>query len=292
MFNIRRGARFASFIMTTVVSCSDSADEGAAPATLGPALAYKPCAVEKRVGSFEIAIDADFTTVSGSVASGVVPIDVPALVRTVGACRLLAKRNYFCDPDCKNGQTCGPDQACVPYPTNRNLGIVSVKGLVRPVVMMPVKGEQYFDTKIPHPGFAEGAAILMEASGSTPIPAFSLRGRGVAILKVAEGEIPMAKGKPFSLVWAPAAKPAHMFIRVTIDQHGSTPISVECEVPDNGAAAIPAQIVDELLAAGVSGAPQVFLARRTADSITLQDGCVEMTVLSKAERTIAIAGLP
>jgi hypothetical protein len=69
---------------------------------------------------------------------------------------------------------------------------------------------------------------------------------------------------------------------IDIDQHGITPATLECDVPDTGAATAPAELLDRLIEHGVSGDPNVALVRRTADSTTVKPGCVEFLVMSQA----------
>jgi hypothetical protein len=262
-------------------------DEAAAPAP-EPLREYRPCPLGTRVGEFQVQLGQTFTAVSGSVASGVVPVDVRDLVEARGECRLLRKRNLRCDPVCPQGMTCGEGGACLRYPENQGLGRVTVGGLARAVTMTPSALETYSETRLPHPGFAPGADIGLRTEGGALAP-FALRGWGVAALESPGEPLLLEPGKPLAVSWAAGPPgPARVVLALDIDQHGITPVLLECTLADAGAATVPAELVDALFKAGTSGFPRLTLARQTADSATLAPGCVQLLVVAEVERAIKV----
>ncbi len=84
---------------------------------------------------------------------------------------------------------------------------------------------------------------------------------------------------------------SHVYMLVNIDQHGASPLNLVCEVADTGSAVIPATVMDELLASGVSGFPNGQLIRRTVDSVPIGDvGCMELRIASPREPDVRVAG--
>ncbi len=265
-----------------------------------PAWASTPCADEARVGGFEIALRDGFTSVQGQVADGVVPLDVPVVDLAEGECRLLRPPSLFCEPGCGVGETCGPD-GCIAQPGNVDVGPVTVDGLAA-AVEMEGRAPVYFYTfrgDLPHPGFAEGDAIALMGAGiaggddGVDIPAFALRGEGIAPLEVEGQTLPLDEGQDAQLRWtAPMTEgPGQMHIELNIANHGGTPARIECITDDDGEFAIPAALVDRLLSLGASGFPSVALTRRTVDRTDLPLGCIELKVESTTVLDVEIEGL-
>jgi hypothetical protein len=229
--------------------------------------------------------------VGGAVAAGVAPEDVPELVTQEGDCRLLRRRNLFCNPACDSDSTCGEGGRCIPRPTGLDAGTVSITGLSAPVTMMPGQiGHHYDFVGLPHPGFQPGASVLLRASGAQVAP-FTLQGRGVTALEVPGDKLVLEPGKPFELKWTPGPPgPARIAIQIEIDQHGLSHASLQCDVPDQGTASIPAGLIDGLIAQGTSGFPKLTAIRRTVDAATLSNGCVELQVLNVVERSLVVPG--
>jgi hypothetical protein len=229
--------------------------------------------------------------VSGSIAEAPVPVDVRELVAASGACRLLRRRVLACDPVCTAGMTCGEAGRCRRYPDNLDAGTVGVTGLRCQVQMRPDPvSRRYFDTSLPHPGFAPGADIRLRASGAA-LPPFSLAGWGVAPLVLEEGSLRLEPGQPLRIAWQPGEPgPARVALDLEIDQHGVTPMTLSCEAPDTGSFEVPADLIETLLAAGASGYPSVRASRQSVDSVELPPGCVELVVASAVERRLDVAG--
>ena len=186
--------------------------DGAAPPLpdAGPFL-YRTCDPAVRIGDFKIQLEESFTAVSGSIASGVVPGDVPVLVAQENDCRLLRRRNLFCDPACDALSTCGEDWRCVPAPVGRSAGAVAIGGLAAPVTMMPSPVGQHYDfTRLPHPGFQPGAEVVLAADGGEVGP-FVLQGRGVAPVELSGDKLTLDPSKALELRWTPGpAGPARL----------------------------------------------------------------------------------
>jgi hypothetical protein len=283
-------ARASLAILLALVACSGDGATSAAPPDAGPYV-YETCAAATKVGDFKIQLEASFTAVGGAVASGVAPEDVPEMVSQEGDCRVLRRRNLFCNPPCGADTTCGEGGACIPRPTGLNAGTISITGLSAPVTMMPGQiGRHYDFVGLPPPGFQPGAAVLLQASGAEVAP-FVLQGRGIAALEVPGDKLLLEPGKPFEVKWtAGPPGPARIALQIAIDQHGLSHASLQCDVPDQGAATIGAGLIDALIAQGTSGFPKLTAIRRTADTATVAHGCVELQVLNVVERSLVVPG--
>jgi hypothetical protein len=256
-----------------------------------PVVSYRRCPLASKVGEFLVELGERFTAVSGSVAEAPVPVDVRELVAESGPCRLLRRRLLACDPTCTGGMTCGEAGRCLRYPDNLDAGTVGVTGLRCQVEMRPdADSRRYWNTTLPHPGYAPGVAIRLRASGAA-LPPFSLAGWGVAPLALDEGPLRLEPGQPLRLSWRPGEPgPARVQLDLDIDQHGVTPATLSCDAPDSGSFEVPPDLIGMLLAAGASGYPRVRVSRQTADSVDLPPGCVELIVFSAVERNLEVAG--
>lgn len=279
---------------------SSSGSTGTAGAANGGAsnaepLSYAPCATDQLVGGFRIQLATEYTGVNGSVRNGAVPADVPEVVSEEGTCRLLEQRILFCDPTCGASQTCGNEGICIPYPTNQQVGVVSVTGLNAELTMEPGPTGSYTNPAmpaLPHPGFEEGAAIELTAAGGA-LEAFTLQGEGVAALSVAEDPLVATSGQPLTLTWeaGSASEAVRVSVKIEFNRHGGTPSWVECDMEDTGSFEVPSSIVDALLGLEVSGWPTVTFTRRSVDSVDLDVGCVELQVFSQVVRELEIDGV-
>jgi hypothetical protein len=277
-------------MIALALACASSAPEEPGP-TGPPLMSSRDCPPGQKVGDFRIDLAASFTAVSGSVAAGVVPVDVPELVAESGGCQLLRRRRLVCATPCGAGLTCGEDGRCLPYPANLDAGTVRVGGLLRPVTMRPEPTtRRYFATGLPHPGFTPGADIHLAASGAQ-LPPFALAGWGVPALALVDGPLALAPDQPFVLAWQPGPPgPARIELTLNIDQHALTPASLVCHGADSGRLEVPAALISQLLAAGASGYPQARLSRQSADAIALPPGCVELLVDSGVSKAVSVAG--
>ena len=261
----------------------------------GGSLAYAPCAFSERVGGFTLELGDGFTAVTGSIRDAVTPSDVPELVSQDGSCTLYAKRNLFCDPTCASGTTCGNAMSCVPAPANQSVGAVSVSGLAVPLTMMPSAVNSYTNPaspELPHPGFSEGASIVLSATGGAYSP-FELEGRGVTELSL-EGEIlTVVRGEALTVRWTAPGEANGQLVHLTLEfnRHGGTPSWLECDAPDTGSFDVPAGLLVTLLDLELSGWPTLSAVRRTVDSTELSAGCVELRVASGVTVDVALPGI-
>jgi hypothetical protein len=260
----------------------------------GP-LPYEPCELGSRTGGFTVELGDGFTAVTGFVKNAVTPSDVPELVSEAGSCTLFRARNLFCDPPCGSGTTCGESMSCVASPMNQSVGTVSVAGLAVPLEMMPSGVNSYTNPaspELPHPGFSEGATIVLSATGGAYSP-FELEGRGIAAIALDEAPLSVVRGQPLALRWAPPAE-AHgqvVHLKFEFNRHGGTPTWLECDAPDTGSFDVPSSLLDALLDLEVSGWPTLMAARRTVDSTTVASGCVELRVVSAVTVDVSLPGI-
>jgi hypothetical protein len=221
-----------------------------------------------------------------------VPTAIPRLALEQGSCRLLERRNLACVPACVGAQTCGEDGSCIPYPRQVDSGEVVITGLTKETRMSPLEpGNTYFAPGADNPPFAVGSEVVLSAAGDGSVPPFELFGRGSEPLAEAPAWV-LEAGIDLALSWAAPTTDVgtSMLVELTIDQHGVSPLSLSCELPDTGSATLPAAIIDELIGAGVSGFPNGRLTRRTVDHVELGFGCVELTVGSPLAASISVPG--
>jgi hypothetical protein len=185
---------------------------------------------------------------------------------------------------------------CTPLPAARDLGTVTVHGLVMPVQMTPnARTKSYSNPttpRLPHPGFESGADLRITTGGGDYEP-FELRGWGISPLSVTTDPIIVAPGMATSISWEvpPEAGPAHVLMDLVINKHGSSEARIECDFPDTGSAQIPAALIDALFEKGLSGFPTLTLTRRTATSEIIEPGCVELLVTSGFSTGVEVPGL-
>jgi hypothetical protein len=143
------------------------------------------------------------------------------------------------------------------------------------------------------PGFTEGTALALQAAGAADIPAFTLRGWGIAPVTVPKEPLPAEDGKPLTVTWTPPGKmgPQRVLLNVGLNLHGSVDTWMVCDVPDTGSFTIDAALVGQLFKFGTSGFPRISVTRLSADSTTVKNGCVQFSVASEVERPLKVPGL-
>ncbi|MFT4705261.1 MAG: hypothetical protein ACI81R_002969 [Bradymonadia bacterium] len=248
------------------------------------------CPLETRFGGFLVQAEESYSFVSGEVSNGIVPSNVLEETLNEAGCVLLKRDNPFCDPGCTPGFVCDYDGECITYPEPQQLGTVSVDGLIQAVSMEPPEGvgANYFDATLPHPAMVVDNTIRLQSEGGGFEP-FTLYGIGVEPISVIEGtEWLVEEGIDLQLAWAPPVEGNYgeIFISLNIDQHGLSPTTMYCILPDTGSGSVPSAVTDGLIEAGVTGFPSGVVARRTADSTTVGDGCVDLVALST--KTVAV----
>ena len=246
--------------------------------TGGSVVLHGGCPTAEQVGYFYVEHEIDYSVVSGEVLDGVVPSKILFEVGKEGDCTLWQRKNPFCNPACAPNQACAQDGTCVPYPLPQDAGQVTIAGLTKPVSMTY---PNYYDTTVDHPPFTPGAAVTLEAKGAT-IPAFTLYGEGFAPMVIPADKLVLKKGEPLAVSWTKddSATVATVRVRVNVDQHGTSPVELICELSDTGSTMIPASLVDQLISFGVTGFPSLHVIRHTLDSADTGKGCVQFEVYS------------
>jgi hypothetical protein len=251
-------------------------------------LTYEPCAAAERVGSFTIELTDQYTAVGGKVFDAVAPRDVPVEVATDGPCTLFAAPVMQCNPACDaTSQVCAEGNQCLPQPVARDLGKVTVRGLLVPLELEPNRVTKAYanpaSAPLPQPGFEPGASLHLSSSGGDYAP-IALRGWGVSLLEGVTNPIALRAGQELALSWQPPADPgpARVHLNLNINHHGSTSSWIECDVEDVGSAHIPGALVDALLARGQSGFPTLTVTRRSVSSTRIEPGCIELAVSSES----------
>jgi hypothetical protein len=249
-----------------------------------------PCPTERAAGLFAVEMGDRFTSVSGRVLASPAPRTPPEQVAELGGCRLLRAVNPFCDPACSGGQLCVSDGRCVDAPRGLGLGTVTVTGLKKDVAMEPrLPSNEYFDVTLPHPGYEPGATIELSTSGGET-PAFRLQAVGVAPLTLVTRDLTLDADKDVDVTWTGAAGARQVQLRIDVDQHGSSPVAIECEFEDVGSAILDKTLIAKLLAFGVSGFPTGTVTRRADDSLEAGPGCVGLAVASAARAPLNVVG--
>ena len=276
-------------------SDSDTQETGVPTPTGDPATVplNGECPLEDKWGEFVVGNFDFYAIVDGSVSDGVVPVTILENVGEDANCKLLKRNNPFCDPACEANQTCDFDGSCIPFPAGQELGTVTVGGLLKDVIMSAVvPGYTYFDTDLPFPVFEPGALIELRSEGGNFDPV-ELHGVGVETLSLTESEWILFENQDLVFNWPPPAGDvvrSKIHVRLNIDQHGLTPIQLFCEFEDDGQAALPADLVTSLITSGVTGFPNATVTRRTVDSTTIGDGCMEFVIQSTAQPSIRVDG--
>lgn len=266
------------------------ADDSSGTTTGGAIELRGACPLAERVGGFSVAMEPEYSAFSGAVADGVVPVSVLEQVGAEGSCILLRRNNPFCEPLCLPGQTCDFDGSCIPYPVNHDVGVVTVTGLVQPVVVEPVAPTfSYFDTSLPHPACEPGVDIELTAEGGDYEP-FVLHGRGVPLVMPTAEVLSLSTGRAVEVEWGPIGADATLQLVLNVDQHGLAPVRLVCESDDTGSLSISPELITQFLAFGVSGYPSADYYLQTADSVDLAPGCVEFLVRSHAQTLLDVEG--
>jgi hypothetical protein len=275
---------------TSMSSTTMEADASSGSTSGGEIELRGACPLDERVGSFLVAMEPRYSSFSGSVADGVVPISVLEQIGADGDCILLRRNNPYCEPLCMPGEACDFDGTCIPYPENHDVGVVSVSGLLQPVMVEPVPPTfAYFDTSLMHPPFDPGAPIELTAAGGD-YEAFELHGSGVAMIEPAADEVSLSTEQAVSVEWAATGSEARLRLVLAVDQHGLTPVQLVCESDDTGSLSISAEIITQYLSLGVSGFPSADYYLQTVDSVDITPGCVEFIVRSHRQTALTVEG--
>jgi len=285
---------------STPVDDSSSDDSG----TEKPPVLTGACDNGTRVGFIEISHTShDDALVTAQVEDSVYPTAKLTLIEEKNGCKMMRKENPFCDPTCKSNYTCDLDGECGPYPRRVSAGTIEVTGTVADYSMEGGSSNYYWDGDAELPLFEPGAVITGTATGSAKLSAFELHGYGVEQVELPDGQewdpkppkLPytwtLQEDTPFEFTWIPSKEEeGDMYVTLAIDQHGATPATLFCEVEDSGSLTVPASMVNELIARGVSGFPAAHVYRRTMDHVETELGCVEMEVSVQHEPFLTVVG--
>ncbi len=240
-----------------------------------------------------------YTSVLGRMYDGPTPSAVVwEELAASGDCRLLVPRVPFCEQSCGSAAACVEDDSCQPYPTAISVGTVTVTGLRTTAGASTFSMEPVLNSYQPaggivvaYPPSSEGDTVTFAASGNPPVPAFSIAARGISPLEVLNDTIVLADGQPIDLQWTPPALPDITTISVVIDvsHHGGTKGKVECDCEDDGSLEVPATLLDQLKALGVSGFPKLEITRRAVGTDTTVHA--NLVIESKVTRYLEIPGL-
>ncbi|MBL4632598.1 MAG: hypothetical protein JKY56_01925 [Kofleriaceae bacterium] len=250
------------------------------------------CAQDKLLGSVILELQDDFSYLDAKISDTVLPSSVRTEEMSMAGCRLMRKRNPFCSPTCGMEEACNFDGECVAYPKRLDVSEICVAGLAESYIMTAeAPGFHYFNTQLEHPAFAGGERIEVRSPGGS-LGSIELAGVGVTKIKTDDSQWTVEDGKDLAVSWTTSANNSHssIYITINVDQHGSSPLLLECELPDTGSASIPSALINELLTSGISGFPVGKIERRTADSIAVPGGCVEFLVRSPATVAVRVAG--
>ncbi len=238
-------------------------------------------------------------TVEGRLYSGVSSSALAWIEKAkVGGCALSVPKAPFCDPGCGSGALCVSDGVCKPFARPITAGQVTITGAktnsgstsftMDPTskVYQPLAG-----VNLLYVPFAEGDEVKASVAGDTALGSFSVSAKAIARLEVLNDTIVLADGQPIQLRWTPPGKDVGSTITVLLDvsHHGGSKGKIECETEDDGSLDIPASLLDALKALGISGWPQIDIARKTVATHPLVH--VNLEIESPISRILGIPGL-
>ncbi len=206
-----------------------------------------------------------------------------------GGCRLLDRAAPECTPSC-NQQTeqCNLSEDCEPLPALQDIGPLTISGLNYEAVLTPNANNDYSKFDFPQePLFGEGALISATASGG-PFGVLQMQGRGVAEIVMTEPPASISKGASLELAWEASEGPGEIFVQVSLENHATTPLTIQCTVDDTGGISVPQNFVDQLLEAWVAGTVVATVQRRTVDAEGFKNGCFEFQVFSDWDRDLEV----
>ena len=237
----------------------------------------EPCALADRIGQVAITVTPITSWVSATI------YDKPHAQQDLtpkesdGGCVLMMEENFHCEPACEGTRECTKGDVCTEKQAPKSVGTMTVTGLSEEAVIEPDAGKNYSKIDFADPAFETGALIEVIAAGDE-LEGFALQGAGVDLLEFTNSQWTMTAGEPLTLEWTKSDGPGEVRIKMNVDQHGSTPVWLDCLVEDTGSFTIPASMTEGLINYGVTGAARAEVYRRIVDSADVKGGCVELLV--------------
>jgi hypothetical protein len=223
--------------------------------------------------------------------------DAPPAWHTVvardGACRVLRYEPGFC-AEC-SGVCLAPDE-CRPWPVYLAAGSITVSGLAGDDVVLEPEFDKRYQTwgGLPDPLFADGAEVVVEASGGE-VGSFSATVTAFPRLTVPAldetGEAALADGDDIELTWPTAVSGARvqLFAHSGGALHGTPPeVILRCDAWDTGSLVISAAILEALPVIGAGCAKmhdcaKLGIMRYAQAAAATESGEVLVTVGSGAD---------
>jgi hypothetical protein len=79
-----------------------------------------------------------------------------------------------------------------------------------------------------------------------------------------------------------------VWLSFEIAHHAGIAAELDCDVPDTGTARVPGALLDELVAQGTAGFPELTVTRLSADTATIPPGCVDLAVTSSVTKPLSV----
>jgi len=263
------------------LDASPDPDSAAAPsdAPLAPDAGSEPGFLPDGVGTIHL-VDSDFA--GPEVGSFAVLRDgaaVPGLelVAEHGQCAIWKRvESGFCESPCEG--VCDAEGTCLPWPLDRNAGVITVTGLLGPLTFQPTDTGYRTDTALDESLFATGAAIGVDAPGDE-VPGFSLSAVGVAPFDDEIDLITIEDDVDTEVTWTPASS-GRVQLALRLGWHGG-PFTdmILCEADDVGSLVISGELISQFpyFEGGLFQVPS-SIGRFDRDVVTTPDGQVELFV--------------
>jgi hypothetical protein len=219
--------------------------------------------------------------------------------KTDGDCALYTPRIPFCEA-CASPQVCVADNVCRTPPSSYSIGNVTLTGLngSNPLELTPISSAANTDTKylcaetLPLPPCTAGASISLVATGEGQFPAFSIAGKCIAPLVVANATIAIESGKDFTLTWTPGAvADARIGLEFDLSHHGGSKGRLLCDTADSGSLKVSGTLIKSLMDLGVTGFPKAEVKRVFTGKSAVGTGTAELRLRANLEFVAEIPGL-
>ncbi len=289
-----RSTAFAALLIQATAGCGSGASAG----DIDRATLTGPCSPDTRVGGFFVSLFAasdigPSSHFGGAVFDSIDPAAVWTRQSTVGACSLWTGPGYTCNPGCDSVSVCVAQDQCA-LRTIESFGTVTLTGFGSPR-SEPFNDGYFVDllSTAPYPPAAAAAPVSVGGDGGAYGP-ITLHGEGIEPPTFDASALVLVGGQDFTFSWTPQTRSGMQQIQAIVDLGGESGATarIECDLPDSGTATIDGSLTASLVGYGVGETPVIDLTRGTADSTTLEPGCVDFTVTATVERSIAASALP